>query len=309
MSEIKKKIAVLTPVFNEENNIKQYFEKFSKIISQIKNYELEFVFTDNNSTDNTIEEIKKYTRSNFNIKIISLSKNFGRTASQYAGLENSKADLYFMIDVDCEDPPELLLEFIKKHEEQYDIVYGKRNRIKESFFLYLFAKLFYRIANILSDHDFVLDMAEFSLFPNKVKKEIMRTKTNFPFIRGELASVGFSKIGIDYLRYPRKYGVSKFKFLDLIYFAIGGILSTSTFFLRINAISGILILIINFCYLVLLIFNNFELATKSLIIILITNIFYVVFCLIFISIYVARIHKNLLQKPIYVIDEDRSFNL
>ena len=152
-------------------------------------------------------------------------------------------------------------------------------------------------------------MAEFSLFTNKVKKEIMRTKTNFPFIRGELASVGFSKIGIDYLRYPRKYGVSKFKFLDLIYFAIGGILSTSTFFLRINAISGILILIINFCYLVLLIFNNFELATKSLIIILITNIFYVVFCLIFISIYVARIHKNLLQKPIYVIDEDRSFNL
>ena len=302
---MKKKICILTPVYNEEKNIAVFYDRVKKTIAKIKDkYEFQLIFTDNCSTDSSAKIIKELAIKDKSIKLITLSKNFGRTNSQYAGLDNSNGDLYFMIDVDCEDPPELLIDFVKKLESGYDIVYGIRNRIKESFFLYLFGKIFYRLANLLSDDEVVLDMAEFSIFSDKVKKEIMKVNTNFPFIRGELASVGFKKTGIKYFRVPRKYGSSKFKFFDLLYFAIGGVLSTSTFFLRISAILGAILIPINLIFIIIYINNN-NLADWLYKIVIVSNFSFVIFSLSFISIYLARIHKNLLGKPIYVIDSRR----
>ena len=302
-------ISILVPVYNEEKNITYFFNRIIPVIEKFYyKYTFNFVFTDNDSSDQTIEEIKKYIDKELNITVIKLSKNFGRSASQYAGLENSKADLHFMIDIDCEDPPELLENFISKIESGYDIVYGIRNRIKESIFLFFFAKLYYRICKLLSDNEIILDMAEFSIFKEKVRKEVLKIHTNFPYIRGEISSVGFKKIGIKYKRIPRKLGTSKFKFFDLIYFAIGGVLSTSTFFLRLASILGIIILITNFSFVILHILS-IEKFNDYLNLIFLLNISLIINFLIFISIYLARIHKNILMKPIYIIDYERSINL
>ena len=135
----------------------------------------------------------------------------------------------------------------------------------------------------------------------------MKVNTNFPFIRGELASVGFKKTGIKYFRVPRKHGSSKFKFFDLLYFAIGGVLSTSTFFLRMSAILGVIFIPVNLIYIIIYLNNN-HLADWLYKMIIVSNFSFVIFSLSFISIYLARIHKNLLGKPIYVIDKDRCIN-
>ncbi len=201
----------------------------------------------------------------------------------------------------------MLADFIQKLEKGFQIVYGIRNRIKESFFLYIFGKLFYRIANLFSDYDFIVDMAEFSLFTNNVKQELLKTKTNFPFIRGELASVGYRRIGIKYYRQPRKFGKSKFKFFDLLFFAIGGLLSTSTFFLRGIAIFGLFITFVDFLLFILLI-NQFSFTSYHFAMIAIVHSIYFIVALSFISIYLARVHKNILDKPIFVIDYEKSFN-
>ena len=137
----KKKVSILIPVFNESKNVHIIYSRISKIIKNEKKYDFEILFTNNCSTDDTLKKIKKLIVKDKKIRVITLSKNFGRNISLFAGLKNITGDLVFLIDADCEDPPEMLSTFIRKYEQGYDLVYGIRNRIRESFFLYIGAKI------------------------------------------------------------------------------------------------------------------------------------------------------------------------
>lgn len=177
------KISVLVPVYNEENNINFFYNRIIKVLNKLnENYSYEIIFSDNASKDNTILEIKKLCKVDNNIKLISLSKNFGRNASQLAMLNNATGELIFMIDADCQDPPEMLEDFIKYYEKGFDIIYGIRNRIKESLIKFICSKIFYRITKILSDNETIVDMGEFVFFHKKIRDEIVKTKTSFPLL-------------------------------------------------------------------------------------------------------------------------------
>lgn len=306
MSNLRKKIiSVLVPVYNEELNIKTFYNRLSKVLAKVrKKYDYEIIFTNNCSEDNTVFEISKIIKNDKNVKVISLSKNFGRNNSQLAGLENSIGDILFMIDVDCEDPPEMLLKFLDYYEKGFDLVYGIRSRIKESLFLYLSAKIFYRVTRLFADQELILDMAEFSIFSAQIKKEILKTKTSFPFFRAELSSVGFEKKGISYVRKKRLAGKSNYSFLKLLEFAAAGFFTSSSFFLRGNALIGFFTVFINFLFLIL---YSFGLVINIELVILLNSII-ILFSISFISLYVGRIHTNNLNRPKYIIDYNKSLN-
>lgn len=302
-----KKISILVPVYNEQDNITFFYNRIKPTLAKLKkNYSYEIIFTNNCSTDNTAAEICKIIENDQNVRLITFSRNFGRNNSQLAGIKNATGELIFMIDVDCQDPPEMLFDFVKKSEEGYEIIYGIRDRSKESIILHLGAKVFYRMTKALADQTFILDMGEFLLFSSKIKNEITRVNTDKPFIRSEISAAGFSKFGINYKREPRKFGESNYSgnFIKLFSYALTGFLSTSTFFLRFSALIGFLVVITDFLLLFINLFTN-NLNFQYFISL---NLILVIFMLASNSIYIARTHNNLLERSNYIIDENKSKN-
>ena len=295
----KKLITVLVPVFNEEKNVIFFYEKIKKIIKVEKNYQFEILFLNNCSTDNTFRNIKKISKFDRKVKLISYSKNFGRNNSIFGGLKNSSGDYIFLIDVDCQDPPEFLHMFLRKAEHGYKVIYGKRDRRNESLIYSILGKAYYRLLHLLSDSDFIIDMGEFCLIHKDVKNAIININHDKPFVRAEIAHVGFSRVGINYLRVKRVHEKSKYNFFQLFYYSFSGFISVSTILLRIVALSGLFLIIYNFLYLII---NN------SLHINEINNIF-IIFSIIIISIYLARSHNNIIARKNYVIDMENSINL
>ena len=302
-----KKISILVPVYNEQDNITFFYNRIKPtLIKLINNYSYEIIFTNNCSTDNTVVEICKIIENDQNVRLISFSRNFGRNNSQLAAIKNATGELIFMIDVDCQDPPEMLLDFVKKFEEGYEVIYGVRDRSKESFALHMGAKIFYRMTKALADQTFILDMGEFLLFSSKIKKEIIKVNTDKPFIRSEISAAGFNKFGINYKREPRKFGASNYSgnFMKLFSYALTGFLSTSTFFLRFGALIGFLAIIIDF----LLLFINLFINYLNFQYFISLNLILVIFMMASNLIYIARTHNNLLGRSNYIIDENKSKN-
>ena len=121
-----KKLSIIVPLFNEEDCIDLFYDRIKKVIDNvIIKYDVNLLFLNNCSTDNSLKKIQKLKSDKFEIKYLTYSKNVGYQASLYGGLNNTKSDLYFIVDVDMEDPPEMLIDFLGKYEEGYKIVYGK----------------------------------------------------------------------------------------------------------------------------------------------------------------------------------------
>jgi glycosyltransferase involved in cell wall biosynthesis len=293
-----KKLCILVPVYNEEKNINYFLKNLNPIVEKISNrYDIKIIFSDNNSSDNTLNLIKIASEDDKRISFIKLSRNFGYQGSLLALLNNSEADCYVIIDVDCEDPPSLILEFLAKYEIGYQYVFGERKWRKEIFVITFMRKIFYRFTKLIADSEFHVDVAEFSLFSHKVKKAALHNNNTYPFLRSELAYVGFKKIGIKYKRNERKLGVTNYNIWGMIKFAIGGILSTSTFPLRINIYFGVVLF---FCGAIFQVIDNniFNLRAFTIL-----TFLYLIFCMMSISIYLARGYKNGFARPIYIIEE------
>lgn len=301
----KKKISIIIPVFNESKNIELIYNRILKTLKNEPNYDFEILFTNNASTDDTLSKIEDIIKQDNRIKVITLSKNFGRNISIFAGLNNVDGNLIFLIDADCEDPPELLSSFLRKHEEGFDLVYGIRNRINESFLLYIGAKIFYRFTNLFADNEIILDMGEFVLFTREINNEIIKIKSDKPFIRSELSAVGFNKFGINYKRSKRKFEKTKYSLFKLINYGLAGFLSSSTFFLRFNAAFSSILILFNILFLIFHFrYDYFEINSF-----LFVNVLYLIFLSIFLSIYLARTHNNVLGRSIYIVNQKKCFNI
>jgi len=296
----KKLISIICPVYNEEKNIMMFYKRTQKVLVPFSDrYNFEFIFTNNRSIDNTFNLISELHNNDKRIQLLTFSRNFGYQASISAGLSYARGDASVVIDVDCEDPPELLEKFIEKWEEGYDIVYGIRRKRQENIITQQIRNLFYWILNKMGDHEIVMNMAEFSLISKEVRQEILNNKSTFPFLRTEIAYAGFNRIGIDYTRQARRYGRTHYNLWGMAQFAVGGILSSSTFLLRFSAFLGLGLLPINILFLALDIMN---LVSKGFEILITLDLMYLIFFISFLSIYTARIYKNGVQRPIFIID-------
>lgn len=297
-------ITILCPVYNEERVIPLFYARIRPVMESLsKRYAVQLVFLNNASTDNTCEEIQKLRESWPETYVITMSRNVGYHASLECGLRNVNSDLLVFIDADCEDPPEMILQFIEKYERGYDIVYGERVDREEAKILKGARKIFYRLLHRLADEEIILDMAEFSLFTRQVRDAILAENTSFPFIRASIGRVGFKRAAIPFKRHKRIAGRTHYNLVGMSIFAIAGILSSSTLFLRLP------IFLLPLWILSLLGLGIGYIKTKSvwcLLTVMICFAGYVGATLAFTALYVARTYKNGLQRPNAFVDHGRS---
>lgn len=294
------KLTVICPVFNEEKAIPLFFARIKAVFRTIaREYAADLVFVNNASTDGTLAEIARIRADNPNVFVISLSKNCGYQRSVECGLRNTRGDLFLVIDVDCEDPPEMIPAFLEKIREGADVAYGERVDRPEGVVLKSMRKLFYRVTRAVADEEIILDMAEFALMTAEVRDAIVRDTSSFPFIRASIGRVGFRRAGIAYRREPRIAGDTHYNFLGMTTFAIAGILSSSTLFLRIPAyLFPFWIVLV--ALLAALAVN--ERSAGAMVGLIVAIAAYVGGTCAAVAIYVARSYKNTLGRPNFVID-------
>ena len=299
------RVSIICPVYNEEHAIPLFYERLKKAIAPLADrYEFEITFTNNRSSDGTLDTICQLREHDPAVQVITLSRNFGYQASVLAGITHASGDAIIVIDVDCEDPPEMIPQFVHKWEEGYDIVYGLRANRPEPRALVFMRKFFYRLLRLTADTDIVLDMAEFALVSSRVRDVMLANKNSFPFLRAEIGYSGFQRFGIVYDRQQRTTGKSYYNLWGMFLFAAAGILSVSTFPLRMGAYALPLVVLINMILLLLDLTGTYVRAFKILVAL---DLMYCMTLLTSQGLYLARIYKNNMARPVFIIDWKLSF--
>ncbi len=293
-------VSIICPVYNEEPAILPFYERLTSAVSPLsERYDFELIFTNNRSSDGTLDMIRMLREKDLSVQVLTLSRNFGYQASVLAGITHAAGDAIVVIDVDCEDPPEMIPQFIAKWEEGYDIVYGLRANRPEPRPLVFMRKLFYRLLRMMADTDIVLDMAEFALVSSRVRDVMHDNKNSFPFLRAEVGYSGFSRYGISYDRQQRTTGKSYYNLWGMFLFAAAGILSISTFPMRLAVYALPLVALAN---LLLLALDLAGLSSSAFKILVALDLLYCITLLTTHGLYLARIYKNNIARPVFIVD-------
>ncbi|QWD89984.1 glycosyltransferase family 2 protein [Polynucleobacter sp. MWH-Braz-FAM2G] len=245
----KSTLSLVVPVFNEADSISPFINKINGVFSGRSDIHLEIVFINDGSSDSTLENLIQ-TQSDYpNIKIIDLSRNFGKEAAITAGLEQSRGDAVVVIDVDLQDPPELIPSMIEKWQEGYEVVLACRtNRDSDSWLKRASANSFYWIHNQLSNPKIPANVGDFRLMDRVVVEALKQLPETHRFMKGLFSWVGFKSTVINYSRPKRETGVSKFNGWKLWNFALEGLTSFSTEPLRIWTYIGLAVSIPSFLF-------------------------------------------------------------
>jgi glycosyltransferase involved in cell wall biosynthesis len=288
-------LTVICPVFNEQDCIELFYDRLKQVSRDLEpEMDCNLLFMNNCSTDSTLQKIKNLSAKDSTVYYATLASNVGYQRSIEKGIRIAKGDLFVIVDVDCEDPPEMFKDFYQKIKTGYDLVYGLRADREESWSLILIRKLFYRLTKSVSDEKFILDMAEFCMFTSEVRDALVQDSTSFPFIRASIGRIGYSTFGIPYKRHKRIAGKTNYNFYRMFTFAIAGILSSSTLPLRLTAY--FLPIYFLACAVAFGFYNSGYFPGFFGFFQILTGI-YLCTAISFISIYIARIHKNSLGRP------------
>jgi glycosyltransferase involved in cell wall biosynthesis len=307
MTSAIQRLVVICPVFNEETNVEYFFGRLAPVLSRLDpaRYEYRLVFTNNRSTDGTLDKLRKLQQRYDWVDYLTSSRNHGYQLSVLAGLSSVDADLYMVCDVDCEDPPELLAVFLEKAQAGADVAYGIRNDRPDPWLVLKSRMLFYRILKKLGDFRIIPYMAEFALLRRSVRDHLVAGNNTYPFLRAEIGFIGFSFQGVPYRREPRRHGPSHYNFWANSRFAISGILSSTTFPLRglFYALPGVFVL--NTLGLLMYLLGSLGFEGAAILFLFLNGCFASagVSCL---GIYLARTYQNGLGRPRFIIDESLS---
>ena len=281
-----------------------------KILDMIKNkYDYEFVFVDDGSKDETLNILRELKKKDDKINIISFSRNFGKEAGIYAGLNNSSGDLVVIMDADLQHPPKIILEMIEGIEEGYDTVTTRRvNRKGEPVIKSAFSKLFYKIMSKIVDFELVQGAQDFRMMKRDVVEAILSLKEYNRFSKGIFSWVGFKVKYIEIENFERVAGTTKWSFKSLVKYAIEGIISFSTVPLRISTILGLvisLIAIVSTCIIIIqtLIQGKIVPGYASII----TAVLFMggiqLTCLGIIAEYISKMYLEIKDRPKFIIKE------
>jgi glycosyltransferase involved in cell wall biosynthesis len=303
-----KTISICIPVFNEEENIENTYEKITNLFqNKLSKYDYEIIFTDNHSSDKTEEIITSLCKKNNKVKYIRFRANLEYDKSILEGYKNSVGDAAIVIDCDLQDPPEMFEKFIYQWENHgKDVVFGVVNSRKENFIENFFRKLFYYVMNYNTESKYPLNAHDFRLVDRKVLNNLKDTNNLFPFVRGLTFSLSESPYGIEYDRSKRNKGKSKLGFYKTFTYAINAFLEETFLFSKIFRRLTLILLfgfiiftIINVLksFLLLSFFNNIMLGMTMLICMLLTII----------CEYCTRIYFQLKKTPRVIYEKKINF--
>lgn len=244
----KVELSVVVPMWNEEESIDIFFEKIEPVLSSIcENYEI--ICVDDGSTDSTLGRLTEHRVRDDRIKVVSLSRNFGKDIALSAGLNHAYGAAVVPMDCDLQDPPEVIVEMYRRKCEGYDVVIAVRSsRQSDSWLKRKTADLFYRVHNSMADVNIPHDTGDFRMLDQRVVEVIRRLPERTRFMKGLFSWVGFTHAVVEYERQQRAAGTTKWKYWKLWNFALDGITSSSTLPLRIWTYLGAAIAAIAFMY-------------------------------------------------------------
>jgi glycosyltransferase involved in cell wall biosynthesis len=245
----KKTITILCPVYNEESSINPFYASLSNELKKIKKMTFEILFVDDGSIDNSAGQVKKIMSKDKRIKLIQLSRNFGKESALTAGIDYATGNALIPIDVDLQDPPELIKKMVEKWENGFEVILAKRSdRSSDSKFKRKTANWFYSTFNFLSKTKIPQDVGDFRLIDRSVIDALKKLPESERFMKGLFAWVGFKTTLIPYVRNTRNEGETKFRFWGLINLAADGITNFSAMPLKIWSYVGIIISLLSLVY-------------------------------------------------------------
>ena len=302
-------LSIITPCYNEEATIHYFYEETKKYLDTM-DVEYEIIFVNDGSKDKTIEECLKVKEKDQNVKILNFSRNFGKEAAMYAGLNEAKGDLVVIMDTDLQDPPKLLPEMYNiLQSNEYDSVATYRvNRKGEPPIRSFFARMFYKMINKMIDVEIVDGARDYRMMKRSMVDAIISMNEYHRFSKGIFAWVGFNTKYLEYENVERVAGETKWSFWKLFKYAIDGIVGFTTLPLRLATFTGIFVSMFGFLYMLYivvkaLVFGDPVAGFPSLIVIITLLGGIQLLFLGIIGEYLAKTYMETKKRPIYIIKE------
>ncbi|RKI90295.1 glycosyltransferase [Parablautia intestinalis] len=307
-----KLLSAIVPCYNEEANIADFYQEFIKneLFFMEEEIEFELWYIDDGSKDGTVSEIKKLIEKDGRVHLLSFSRNFGKEAAIYAGLEKAKGDYVVFLDADLQDPPSLLPEMLGFLEQGYDSVATRRvSRKGEPPVRSFFARMFYQLMKKISKTEIMDGARDYRLMKRQVVDAILSMQEYNRFSKGIFGWVGFETKWIEFENVERKKGETKWSFWKLFLYSIDGITAFSTAPLAFAAFMGVLFCLAAFVFIIFIIvrkmlFGDPTSGWPSLVCIISLISGVQLFCLGIVGQYLAKTYMEVKRRPIYLIKEE-----
>lgn len=310
-----KLLSIVTPCFNEAENINEIYLEIKRIFSHLPSYRYEHIFVDNASTDDSLAILRSLADIDPNVKIIANTRNFGWIRSPFHGVLQATGDAIIYLAADFQDPPTLIPEFIKKWEEGFKVVVGVKPTSNESRLLFLMRKMYYKFINKMTELTLINNFTGFGLYDKSIIEIMRKFGDVYPYFRGMISEIGCEVAEIKFCQPVRERGVSTRSFYRLYDVAMLGITNHSKLPLRIVTIGGFALSIVSFLvattYGVLKLFfwSAFPLGMAPILIGIFLFSSLQMFFIGLLGEYVASIHTQVLKRPLVIEKERINFNV
>ena len=305
-----KLISVVTPCYNEEENIKDLYSQVKNVFNALGRYSYEHIFIDNASKDRTVSILKEIAEKDKNVRIIVNARNFGHIRSPYHAVLQARGDAIVCISADLQDPPSMIKNFIKKWEEGFKVVVGVKNKSEENLIMFAIRKLYYNLIEKYADTEQIKNFTGFGLYDREFVDVLRNLNEPYPYFRGLITEMGFERAEVEFTQPKRKKGKTKNNFYTLYDMAMLGFVNHSKVPLRMAtfvgfsvAIFSLLVAVAYFIY-KLIFWQSFQVGMAPMVI---GVFFFAAVQLFFIGIigeYIGAIYTQVKNRPL-VIEKER----
>jgi len=304
-------LSVIVPCYNEEESVELFYTELIKNdpFFEKENLEMELLYVDDGSRDGTVREVKKLIERDKRVHLVSFSRNFGKEAAMYAGLENAEGDYVVLMDVDLQDPPSLLPEMFTWLKQGYDSVATRRvSRKGEPPVRSFFARMFYRLMKRISKTEIMDGARDYRLMTRQMVDAILEMQEYNRFTKGIFGWVGFNTKWLEYENVERAKGETKWNFWKLLVYSVDGITAFSTVPLLLASVMGVLFCVLAFIMILFVIVRKLIFgdpvsgwASQVCIMLLIGGVQF--FCTGILGQYLAKTYMEVKKRPIYLVKE------
>ena len=308
-----KLISIISPCYNEEENVDELYRRVISVVDGISGYEFEYVFIDNASVDKTVDKLKKIAHFDSRVKIIVNNRNFGHIRSPYWGLLQTSGDATIYLASDLQDPPEMIPEFIAGWEAGYKLVMATKPVSDGNSLMHYLRRSYYRLLDKISDVPMTRDTTGFGLYDKRVLDELRKINDPYPYLRGLIDELGFPMKTIDFVQPRRLRGVTKNNFYTLYDIALLGMVSHSMVPIRLASFIGIFVgtasLFTSFILILLKIiwWDLFAAGTASILVLMFMMFGSVMLFIGVLGEYIGVIHTYAKRRPVVVEKERINF--